>query len=342
MSKSSSSDFDDMGGSSSSIFSSSIFSSTSLNDNPSSKRCKIAALASFALLLTSLVGTLLVVINGDAFKNSHNDPGVKGLTSRHKAYKAERLLSSLADLTEPLQTKTDSPVLWLVPRTNGMAVKDIMKQCFQQSFATEFKPTDHQQPDAIVTHMLYRAASTFEAPHQGRMFTVLRDPLERTVDMYAQETQDANTNTNPKSLEDYLLNHVNNNWLTRFLTNEYTSVLTDEHVETAKAVLKDKCVVGLSEQLHDSVDRFAYYFHWDMLNLENQQCTSEILRKSSLSGGEDGDLEHVPMPEKDTDAYTLLTTRNNMDLQVYEYAKELFVEQKETLFEDLHHSSTRR
>jgi len=238
----------------------------------------------------------------------------------------------------------DRPVFWLVQKTNGRAIETIMKRCFAFSLETEFDTDKPETVDAIVTHMLFRAASTLKgSEYNGRMFTVLRDPLERTVDIFEKDKLDGKHDLSDETtLEEYLHDEFTDNWLTRTLTNEYVKQITLDDVELAKLVLREKCIVGLSELLEESFDRFAKYFQWDMLNLQHQKCAREVLKISEKSTEhierEESDVVTVTIPEKGTHEYDLLATTNSMDMLVFKYAQELFQEQKYSLFDDMYNS----
>jgi len=307
-----------------------------------SKQCKIGLLVFTGLVLSVVLGVMAGILNdnpGALFRPNENG---STLPSRAQLKKKVQL-STLADITDPLLVKDDRPMLLLVQQTNGKVIWTILQRCFGLKIETEFNKNNPDNIDAVVSHMLFKAASTFKgSDHHGRMFTVLRDPLERTVDMFQKNKAEGKFNMNEDStLKDYLVNQFTDNWLTRVLTNEYVEQLTMDHVKLANTVLREKCVVGMTTDLEDSFNRFAQYFQWDMLNVEHQQCAQSALKHSNEAkyiDTDENDTDEVTLPEKGTDDYDLLRTRNHMDLLVFDYAKQLYESQKESLFKSMYSS----
>ncbi|KAL7466681.1 hypothetical protein ACHAXS_006975 [Conticribra weissflogii] len=118
-----------------------------------------------------------------------------------------------------------------------------------------------------------------------------------------------------------------NNWMTRFLTNELTKgELTDEDLSVAKEVLKKKCLIGLLEEKGETFERIEKYFGWKPKNSSEQECLEKKLEWA-------WPMKHRHFNiEEGTDAWYLIANQNKLDLQLYQYAKELFQKQAE-LFE---------
>lgn len=113
---------------------------------------------------------------------------------------------------------------------------------------------------------------------------------------------------------------MENNWLTRFLVNKYGGKLTLDDLNAAKRILETKCLVGLTEDLDMSVERFERYFGWD-LDTKGRGCRGAILKEG------DKRLEVKHMIPKGTPAYEALFAQNRFDMELYKFVKELFVKQ---------------
>jgi len=233
-------------------------------------------------------------------------------------------LASLAPLSERYSLDMDTPFIWMIPRTFSMQVRDTIRHCFNHKFTRNYNGLN---TDSVFSHLLYEVADSFNGhspPRRARMFTMLREPLIRTVDMWHSHMQ-AEGNI---SLKDYLSKHNDNNWMTRFLTNNFDKPLSIESLEIAKTVLREKCIIGLDTHKKESFANFIHYFGWDNINLETQNCVSTVLH---APGYEDD----VTYPKEFSPEYDLLTRRNHMDKPLYEYAVELFGQQKMQLFGDI-------
>lgn len=110
--------------------------------------------------------------------------------------------------------------------------------------------------------------------------------------------------------------------MTRFLSNERTKALTDYELDVAKEVLRRKTLVGLLSEKGESLSRFFRYFGWDHLVGDGQQ---DCLEKN-LDWNWPLKHRHETYDEG-TETYDLIAKQNFYDLQLYDYARELFREQ---------------
>jgi hypothetical protein len=163
---------------------------------------------------------------------------------------------------------------------------------------------------------------------------MFRNPIERAASLFyfIQDTQWKQPDSgNPQfasmTIEQfYEAGYAENNWMTRFLTNELTKgELTEEDLNIAKEVLRQKCLIGLLEVKGETFDRFQKYFGWRPKNGSEEECLAKKLEWA-------WPMKHRHPPvEKGSNAYELIRAQNMFDLQLYEYATELF-KQQEQLF----------
>lgn len=274
----------------------------------------------------------------------------------------------------PFQRGIDVPFYWHVPRTGGGTVNDILGSCLHLTLAADaggsegpsevemlkvlhfshevnyvnvdtstLKGIQRAQDlnlvpsglaDVVISPLLHDATSLFTPTRKGRLFTILRDPIERAASLFyfIQDTQwkqpdSRNEQFASMSIEEfYEGGFAENNWMTRFLTNELTKgELTEEDLNVAKEVLRQKCLIGLLEQKGETFDRFQRYFGWRPKNGSEEECLAK-----KLDWAWPMKHRHPPV-EKSSDAYGLIRTQNMFDLQLYDYAKQLF-KQQEQLF----------
>lgn len=207
--------------------------------------------------------------------------------------------------------------------------------------------------DVIVSPYIHFAASTlFSAAHRGRAFTMIRHPIERATALYRyfrSHTEIAKADgagaVSVMSLEQYSRSsYAEGDWMTRFLADKMTGPLNDTHLALAKEALRAKVLVGLYEQMDDSLDRFERYFGWGAGNAggilvhsqKQKQCRADSMAtetawETELPSTSTGD-ENAPL-EIDDAALMGLQEKNRFDLELYNYAKVLFDEQLE-LFDE--------
>ena len=240
-----------------------------------------------------------------------------------KRGKSPVALLGLAPVFDSYSFESDIPFIWMIPRTYSMQVRDTIGHCFKHKFSKRY---EGDITDSVFSHQLYPVANSFNGyspPKRGRMFAMFREPKIRTVDMWHSHKEEEGD----ISLEDYLEKHHDNNWMTRYLTNNFDKPLTMESLEMAKTVLREKCIIGLDSKKQESFQNFIHFFGWDNLSLSTQSCVHNVL---NLPGYEDD----VFYPPEFSHEEALLMQRNHMDEPLYDYIEELFEEQKRTLFKD--------
>lgn len=186
--------------------------------------------------------------------------------------------------------------------------------------------------DVVISPLLHEAASLFTPTHKGRMFTVFRHPIERAVSLFyfIQDTQWKQPATRNEQFADMSIENfyrggfAENNWMTRFLTNELTKgELTDADLRVAKEVLRRKCLVGLLEEKSETFERIEQYFGWSAKSSVEQECLEKKLQWA-------WPMKHRHATvEEGADTWYLISDQNVFDMQLYDYAKELFSQQKD-------------
>lgn len=263
---------------------------------------------------------------------------------------------------------------WQVPRCGGTTMKHIMGSCLRlvqaartssdycdmnsldvktcQTKVGQFvnaDPSDHKGiqraskmglvasgiPDVLVSSRIFHAATLFDSDNKGRMFTILRDPIERSVStFYYLQNAYWERNYRPDLKEMTLLDYAAlpetpNNWMTRWLTGKNAEpFLTQDDVEFAKELLKRKFLVMLTNKMSTSIEMLMYYMGWDKMVYQISKDDYETMRDCMISNTKDDTThwnknQHL-MPDVGTPEYEALYAINNLDMQLFEYAKELF------------------
>eukprot|EP00565_Helicotheca_tamesis_P007570 CAMPEP_0185732626 /NCGR_PEP_ID=MMETSP1171-20130828/16907_1 /TAXON_ID=374046 /ORGANISM="Helicotheca tamensis, Strain CCMP826" /LENGTH=682 /DNA_ID=CAMNT_0028402161 /DNA_START=52 /DNA_END=2100 /DNA_ORIENTATION=+ len=188
--------------------------------------------------------------------------------------------------------------------------------------------------DAIVTPFIYEANELFTPTAKGRLFTVFRHPIDRAISLfYYIQVADWEPTYNPDlvnwSIEEYAASDIiENNWMTRQLTNQLEGDLTDDHLALAMEVIRRKFLVGLMTQIERTVERFERFFRWTYrVNPPNQEACRERLLDGGSNKNASGNKKEKP--QEGSEAYELLRMQNVYDLQLFEYIESLFEEQAE-------------
>lgn len=190
--------------------------------------------------------------------------------------------------------------------------------------AAQFNIALSGKVDLISSPLPHTAASKlFIQGHKGRMFTVLRDPIQRAVSLFhylqkAKHEPTYNPALQNMTLEEYAFSElVESNFITRTLLDKMEAPLEEIDFKIAQDILRSKVLVGLLDELQESVRRFELYFHFGD-PAPNATCKEHYVRTGSNRQSVSQILS------ADAPAYVELQRKNHMDLRLYEYAVELF------------------
>ena len=189
--------------------------------------------------------------------------------------------------------------------------------------------------NVVVSTLLHEAATLYTPANRGRMFTLIRHPVERAVSLFhfIQDTQWRRRQTYNKDLAELTIDEyfksgvAENNWMTRFLTNELTKgELSQDDLYRAKEILRRKSLVGLLREKGESFHRFERYF-----GLEPRDDAVRECQEKKLQWAWPNKHRHEEV-EEGTPLWDLIMTQNMFDMELYDYAEQLFREQA-SLFE---------
>jgi len=199
--------------------------------------------------------------------------------------------------------------------------------------AADFNLAGSGLANIILTKHIYEASVLSDGVNsKGRIFTIFSHPVRRIVHNYYSVTNDPE---NPlydeeiatMSLVEYSQSdRIVDNVLTRSLVNDFHSPnVTSVQIELAKDIIRRKFLVGILEWLESSVVRIEKHFGWFEQALRQPKVSSchfhQIYKQASH-------LLLYPTPEWNTYISDILEERNSADLEIYQYAREIFVKQR--------------
>ena len=114
--------------------------------------------------------------------------------------------------------------------------------------------------------------------------------------------------------------------MVRSLSNKMEGPLSADDLEQATRTLRTKCLVGLLDEMETSLARFRHFFLWDGPH-GNYGPMAERCQEQLLGQGGSNKHEHPILVDRNSRDYDNLARKNVLDLILYEYARELFVEQ---------------
>jgi len=283
---------------------------------------------------------------------------------------SEYPLSVLRDIVDPIEP-TDKALMFFAPNSGAALVRDVIQNCFNshnafnlnsetgeiEKFDTlqndekvesvdifsldaikqarETKLADQTGIDMLISPFLHEAATIFTEEHKGRLFALFRHPIEREIShfyrmKYSRTPSVESTGTADMTLQDYVNSSLmHNNYLTRFLVHKKTGALSREDLDHAKAILHQKCLILLTERMDESINRMKQYFGWEEEgNIPDAEwtCVNNLIYKN-------GAKHSYPSVDESSEVWQILSKHNFYDIQLFDYAKDLFEEQGRLLEE---------
>ena len=166
--------------------------------------------------------------------------------------------------------------------------------------------------------------------HKGRMFAVIRHPVDRIVSLFyylqhATWEPTYNAQYATMTLEDYAYSpYCESNWMVRSLVNKMEGPLEPADIEIAKEIIRKKCIVGLMDRMDETIIRFHAFF-----GFEDDDALACGRENFSTAGGRQTNSHKHPTLDPKEDAWQTIAGKNRLDIILFEYALELFEEQTE-------------
>jgi hypothetical protein len=185
------------------------------------------------------------------------------------------------------------------------------------------------------------AASRSRRPIRGLLLTVLRHPIDRAASLFHYLKYAKHESTyhpewqNLSSIVEWTGGE--DNWMVRFLSGvgelpgrEADHRLNDDDLQRAKAILSNYTLIGLTDRMEESLDRFGSYVGWDRLYHSGDRWNKCRVKFGSAKRNA-ASLPYDKI-QPNTPEWKHLVKRNQLDLKLYQHAVELFQYQGETLF----------
>jgi hypothetical protein len=132
------------------------------------------------------------------------------------------------------------------------------------------------------------------------------------------------------------------NRVVRSLVSKQSDALTRSDVELAKAILKEKFLVGLSSDLSQSLERIRLYFGWSDdahvrfgVPQKPDQCKAIYLQEAHINHHH---VDHPPVVVG-SEEWEVLKKKNWADVALFEYASDVLYREQAAMFPTLSSST---
>jgi len=254
--------------------------------------------------------------------------------------------------------KSDIPFFWHIPKASGTTVKEIMSKCYNlirtemvdppssldlfpekkvlnvdlttpESIvvAKGYNVADSGMADVFISQLAVEGSTVFTTYHMGRAFTIMRHPVILATSLFyyrriATWEPTYRPDFKDLTLHDYVeMPGYYDNWMVRMLTNAKLGGLNEGHLEIAKAVIKEKFIVGISDHMDETFRQLESYFGWKE---QEAGCVKSFLSASF-------NKNKYELPERGGPVWNAIADKNKFDMQLYYFALELFGEQGKKL-----------
>ncbi|UOQ84738.1 sulfotransferase family 2 domain-containing protein [Gracilibacillus salinarum] len=207
-----------------------------------------------------------------------------------------------------------------IPKTGGTTLNSIFRRQYEEnqfynhllpdemkSKYMELNELDKNNIKAVAGHYFYGIHAIFSRPFS--YFTMLRDPVDRVVSLYYyyQSKPAVFPKFKDMTFEEFINKHSEaHNCQTKMIAG-----LSEPTIDLAKENLRTFSVIGLNERFDESLILMQKALGWNTLEYERLNITKKRPLKSKLS----------------KEFISLIEDNNQLDIELYQYAQELFEQQ---------------
>jgi len=178
--------------------------------------------------------------------------------------------------------------------------------------------------------LFHDAMTLLDEPFHGRLFVMIRDPVARAISKFYPEFYKRGQNMTMMEYAESDL--VDSNYYTRKLVNKREGEeLSPNHLVLAKEILRQKTLVLLTSEMEESADRMAKYFGWyakeEDLIPKQKECLQRFAVEEPLNPLNPYTQKNFQTPQDGDPIWKAIATRNLYDLELYDYAKQVFQQQ---------------
>jgi len=196
--------------------------------------------------------------------------------------------------------------------------------------------------DIIYSPLLHEISDLFTPTNQGRLFIMVRHPVEREFARFRELKTSRDDDDNVLSKEEkeqmtYAMfaesEYVVDNWMTRALVQKgQDEQLTARDMYTSKEILRRKAVIGLYSDINGAIRKFSRYFGWDNaangdgLNKSTLTCFTNAISDGINKDENTGALLGLVDDEtkEGSVAWKRILDKNRYDYELFVYAEHLY------------------
>lgn len=189
----------------------------------------------------------------------------------------------------------------------------------------------------ITSDVVYAVENLFDSQHKGRVLAIFRHPIDRLVSKFfylreaTWEEQYRPQWKNMGLLEFAKQRNSDNNHLVKKLAGlGANETATESDFASARRTIKKRFIVGLTDQMKESVHRFNIVMGINETEDDKRQCMDHFFR-GSVAAKRKSDNENPHKVAFGSATWNAFAKRNALDMKLYEYILEVFEEQRDII-----------
>eukprot|EP00581_Thalassiosira_minuscula_P014695 CAMPEP_0183718546 /NCGR_PEP_ID=MMETSP0737-20130205/11772_1 /TAXON_ID=385413 /ORGANISM="Thalassiosira miniscula, Strain CCMP1093" /LENGTH=328 /DNA_ID=CAMNT_0025948123 /DNA_START=34 /DNA_END=1020 /DNA_ORIENTATION=+ len=261
---------------------------------------------------------------------------------------SDSIYSWAKDFIHPLfrtpKPSKDTVVFWHIPKSGGTNAKRLYRDCMRKKVDIEadvkkLKKADTDSiplgavdilftpyPDIVIKNLV-------DSSNKVRALALFRHPVERLISkfyylktatwerQYSPEWEDMDLHDWAEK-ENLEINAI----VKRLAGKSQRHEATDMDLELAKETIRKRFVVGLTDEMEESISRFN-----TVMGISEEKRCKECMNTYFGENEKKENSNPHPTVEQDDPGWQLLAEQNSYDLQLYEFILELFAEQKDLI-----------
>jgi len=259
---------------------------------------------------------------------------------------ARENIHPLTFVPRPSNTASKQPVLfWHIPKSGGSTAKAYYR-CMGKTVGVV------SQPDSILrakekglvasgkidiifaSFPEYTIEQLFDFSHKTRVLAMFRHPVDRLVSKFYYLQMATWEKTYKEEWRDIsvlewaqYINGDNNHMVKKLAGKLQNITATEIDLNFAKKTIKNRFVVGLVDDMAESMRRFDV-----IMGINDETKFYESCNREYFGGGKKKTNSNAhPYIGAERYTYQLLAEKNDLDVQLYNYVLELYEEQKEVI-----------
>ncbi|KAL7536668.1 hypothetical protein ACHAXR_007322 [Thalassiosira sp. AJA248-18] len=253
--------------------------------------------------------------------------------------------TSLRPVTTIPKPSKETFLFWHIPKSGGTFVKSIYRTLGKKTLVEPTPDSILQAekmgllapgkvdiifssfPDVAVSHM-------YDSTHKGRVLALFRHPVDRLISKFYYLQKAGWEKTYRPEWKDMDIldwakgpNKDNNHLVKKLAGKVQRHTATERDLRKAMRTIKQRFVVGLMDEMEESIHRFNAVMGID----ESEEHNKMVMDLFFGNKVHKTNSNPHPKVEKGSPAWDLLAERNALDIRLYEYILGLFEEQREII-----------